>query len=148
MDDPYRKEAILNLCRWIGTPYTWGGDDFSSFDCSGLIVEVLKSVGFIKESRDFTADGLYHLFEDYEIGESPRSGCLVFWFNPISGRAVHVAMMKDELFLVHSSGGGQNIKTIQDAIKHNAFVKPRPFLEVAKFRKNEYGQDYKTIDPF
>lgn len=145
----YRQEAVSNLCRWIGTPYIWGGDDFSAFDCSGLIVEVLKSVGLLKERQDFTAEGLFHLFaDDGLIDDFPHAGCLIFWFNSLQNRAVHVAMMKDELFLVHASGGGQNIKNIQDAIRNNAFVKSREFEQVAEFRKKEYAQSYKAVDPF
>ena len=146
----YRSQALWYLKQWIGTPYCWGGDDFSAMDCSGLIVEVFKAIGRFKEAEDFTADGLYHLYKSGELeeGREPYEGCLVFWFNPLTERATHVAMMIDNYFLIHASGGGSATKTLADAIKHNAFIKMRELAKVAEQRKRDYGQYYRVVDPF
>ena len=142
----YRAKAVEYIQHWIGTPYSWGGDDFSAFDCSGLIVEVLKSIGKFYDYEDYSADSLYHQYKDNEVRQA-FSGCFIFWFNK-EGKAVHVAMMLDKHFLVHASGGGSMVKTINDAIDKNAYVMMRELKKVAKFRKSHYGQDYKVVDPF
>jgi len=93
-----RQLAKRYAFSFLGIPYSWGGDDPSEgFDCSGLIVEVLKGVGLLPLWIDLTADGLYRRFQDRKV-ESPYCGCL----------------------------GGRFVKTRADAIKYNAFVKLRP----------------------
>ena len=136
-----RRRAVIYLQKWIGHFYLWGGDDPSGFDCSGLILEVLKSVGLIKPNIDMTADNLYRWFNKNRIVK-PGSGKLVFWFGQDvrSNKAIHVEMMIDNDHTVGASGGGSATVTIQDAIKHNAFVKMRPI--------NYRGSNYKICDPF
>jgi len=132
-----RKKAIKYLWHWLGTPYSWGGQDFSSFDCSGLAHEVLQSVGIEEHNFDSTAHDLYLKFIDYKV-DKPYAGCLVFWFR--DGRAVHVEMLIDDFLVIGASGGGSSVKTLRDAIRQNAFVKMRPL----KYR----GENFKIIDPF
>ena len=44
--DFLRTSAVDYIKRFIGRPYSWGGDDpMSGFDCSGLIHETLQAVG-------------------------------------------------------------------------------------------------------
>ena len=139
----FRTKAVEYLQRWIGTPYSWGGDDFSSFDCSGLIVEVLSAVGIIQRGKDYTAEGLRKKFKDNYIPK-PYAGCLVFFVN-WEGQAKHVAMCLDEYFIIHASGGRQNTITIQNAIKHNAYIK-QDFLPDEEKKRKAYKPVY--IDPF
>jgi hypothetical protein len=111
------------LCGKLwGKFYSWGGDDPSGFDCSGVAVELCKSYGSISRGSDYTAADLAELF--------PRStievGHLVFWAN--SDRIIHVEVVVDkELRLaLGASGGGPWVKSRQDAIRYNAFIKIRP----------------------
>lgn len=136
-----RRRAVLYLQKWIGHFYLWGGDDPSGFDCSGLILEVLKSVGLIRPNVDMTANQLYGWF-NHSRTNKPGSGKLVFWFDSDirSNRAIHVEMMIDDNHTVGASGGGSATKTIADAVKHNAFVKMRPL--------NYRGSNFKICDPF
>jgi len=133
-----RKKAIKYLWRWLGVPYLWGGDDvLAGLNCSGLIHEVLQSVGLEEHNFDSTAHDLYLKFIDYKV-EKPYAGCLVFWFR--DGRAVHVEMLIDDSLVIGASGGNSSVKTLRDAIRQNAFVKMRPL----KYR----GENFKIIDPF
>jgi len=132
-----RELAVRYAWTWIGTPYKWGGDDFSSFDCSGFIVEVLQMVGKL-QARDYSAHDLYTLFKPNVVALG-YAGCLAFWLND-AGRAVHVMLMVDNGHVIGAAGGGSGTITEEDAIRQNAFVKMRNI----NYRK----ANYKIVDPF
>jgi len=141
-----RNDFVSYAERWIGTPYKWAGDDFEGLDCSGLVVECLKGIGWFEESEDHSANALYVMFRHKEVRE-PEKGCLVFWFKE-NNRAVHVAVCKDERLIIHAAGGGSLTETIDDAAEQNAYVKQRGLETVAQTRKQRFGQDYRIVDPF
>lgn len=132
-----RAKAVEYLWTWVGTPYIFGGDDFSSFDCSGLMVEILQAVGLIPHGSDFSAAGLYDKFETGAV-ERGYAGCLIFWYSGV--KIVHVEMMIDSSHSMGASGGGSLTTTIADAIKSNAFVKMRPI--------GYRNQTFVILDPF
>ena len=118
--------------KWYGHWYTWGGDDPSGFDCSGLVIEGLKSVGLLPRGGDWTADGLWREFflglpaaTQTSLVDIPKAGTLCFWFNS-EGKASHVAICINSESYIGAEGGGRHVKTIEDAIKANAYIKIRP----------------------
>jgi len=127
-----REIATMIAVHYIGTFYKWGGDDPSGFDCSGLVIELLKSVGKFPRKRDATALGLSQMYQ--KVGK-PKEGCIVFYGNPIS----HVEYCFNENLSIGASGGGSKTLTEEDAIRQNAFIKMRPI------RKNEVTC---YVDPF
>ena len=120
------KEIALKVAwHYLGTPYRWGGDDFSAFDCSGFVIECLKSAGILPRDGDWTASGLYQLYnKDYWQGKEIEPGCLVFYGNP---KIIHVELCLDDTFSIGASGGGSKTLTTADAIHQNAYIKVRPF---------------------
>jgi hypothetical protein len=113
-----------------GLPYRWGGDDpLGGFDCSGFVIEILKSVGRLPRQGDWTADGLYLRFNNFDCLQ--KTGALAFWKNdvgirPILGKMVHVEFCIDENLTIGASGGGRRVKSANDAIAQNAYIKVRP----------------------
>lgn len=133
-----RQRFVREAGLYHGTPYIWGGDDPSGFDCSGLVVECLKAVGRLKESEDLSANGLWERFKHLEA-PGPRDGCMVFWFKK-RGRAYHVAICEDMDYCITANGGGSEVKTVGDAWEANAFIKTRPI--------NHRGSVPKFVDIF
>ncbi len=116
--------AIDYAMRFVGTWYTWGGDDPSGFDCSGFVVEYLKSFGAIPRRSDYTAAQLWLFFENRQYG-SPTPGGLIFYRN-VGMEICHVEITLDWRYQLGASGGGSRVRSVDDAIAHNAFIKMRP----------------------
>ncbi|MDF1545096.1 MAG: NlpC/P60 family protein [bacterium] len=70
-----RHRFLQTALSYLGRPYRWGGDDPSGIDCSGLVVECLKSVGTLEEHEDFSADRLCMLYSDKLISSPVPGGC-------------------------------------------------------------------------
>ncbi len=118
------KWFLKTALAYLGTPYVWGGDDPSGFDCSGYVIECLKSAGLVGESEDYTADELLRLFED-NVVDGPVRGGLLFYLDE-RGRAIHVTICLDEYFQIGASGGGSKTTSVDAAWRENAYVKIRP----------------------
>lgn len=116
---------IQTAMSFQNTLYRWGGDGPSGLDCSGLVVECLKSIGIMAGDSDATAN---HIFLQHAADEvdAPTEGCLAFWFS--GSRATHVAICLDEDVCLTADGGGKEIHTREDAIRRKAFVKVRPIF--------------------
>ena len=119
MDKGVQLEVAWSL---HGTPYIWGGDDPSGLDCSGLVIEILKSDGTLPRTGDWTANDLWIKYRAVRSG--PALGCLAFWFR--GGRATHIEYCIDSKHSIGASGGGPRTLTAQDAAAQNAYVKVRP----------------------
>ena len=116
--------AIFYAKSFLGKPYIWGGDDpIRGFDCSGLVQEILASVG-VDPKGDQTAQALYGAFDDCVVPE-PLAGCLAFYGRDLD-HISHVAFCISDHQVIEAAGGGSKTKTVEDAVKHNAFIRIRP----------------------
>ena len=131
---------LYTVLSYLGTWYSWGGDDPSGFDCSGLVVEGLKAAGLIARGNDHTADQLWSMYPHTSL---PREGCLALFGSARKATHVEVVVGVDvgvgTVWTVGASGGGSRTKTRQNAIRDNAFVKLRPVT-----RSDKLG----FVDPF
>jgi len=98
----------------------------TGFDCSGLCIEILKSVGVLPRGGDWTAQGLYDMWKEFGLLTEPKSGCLVFWKNKSKSRIVHVEYCIGNGLTIGASGGGSRTVSVTVASAQNAFVKVRP----------------------
>jgi len=137
-----RKIATQIAWQFLGKAYVWGGDDpLRGFDCSGFVIELLKSVGVLPRRGDWTAAGLWSKYKKQRVAE-PYEGCLAFWRASAAknSRIVHVEFCLDDVHSIGASGGGSTTLTVQDAIDGNAYIKVRPI----RSRKHLAGY----ADPF
>ena len=85
MSEQRRELAVEVAWQLHGTPYLWGGDDPSGWDCSGSTQEVLKSVGTSPRNLDLTADGMMRYYEERGClceAEEVAAGDVVFFHKP------------------------------------------------------------------
>lgn len=109
---------------FLGTPYKWGGaNPIEGMDCSGLVQEVLRSVG-MDPPGDQTAQSLYEHFNKQgqnQVGP----GALVFYGSDLK-KITHVAFCIDDNHCIEAGGGGALTLTREDAARKSAFVRIRP----------------------
>jgi hypothetical protein len=124
-----RTAALMVWDNLYGLPYRWGGDNpIAGFDCSGFILEGLKSVGLVDETADFSAHNLrWDLFKN-KIERVPKPGCLLFFEK--NNKIFHVEavwQVIDGLVLtIGASGGGSETTTPAAAEASDAYIKIRP----------------------
>lgn len=127
-----RKWLVQTALSHLGTPYIWGGDDPSGFDCSGFVLECLKTVGVIDERSDLTADSLMRNLKGAVV-DTPTEGALLFTLDS-TGRSIHVVICLDEWYQIGASGGTSATTENALAWRNNAFVKIRPI----RFRPDKH----------
>jgi cell wall-associated NlpC family hydrolase len=117
----------------VGIFYRWGGSNpIDGFDCSGLVQEILASVG--KDPiGDQTAQGLHDHYMnpangvDYtDLKFQPCLGTLAF-YGKSRTEITHITFLINEFQCVGANGGGSKTVSKDIASKQNAFVKVRPF---------------------
>lgn len=107
--------------RWIGTLYKWGGDDPTGLDCSGFVIEVLKSEGLF--TGDTTANGLMNKYREVVPGN--EKVCDMAFWTTSAGRAYHVGLILAGNRVIEASGGDSGTRTEEDAAIDNAYIKIR-----------------------
>lgn len=126
-------EYALSIAeRLLNTPYRWGGNDpMEGFDCSGLVIEILQSVGLFERNKDTTAHGLSLLYPETDV---LQAGTLVFYDWNGDKRMDHVEMIvtideDGQLFTIGASDGNDKTTSLTNAQMQNAYVKIRPLRE-------------------
>jgi len=128
-----RDLALRVAWHYLGTPYIWGGDDPSGFDCSGYIIEILQSVGVLPRTGDWSAAGMYDMFRAgrRDIFSDYTAGDLIFWRARESDAIIHIEMLVDGTRSIGAQGGGSVVTSTVEAWRRNSYIKIRPFASRA-----------------
>lgn len=117
--------VLFDLARsYLGVPYRWGGANrWEGFDCSGFIIELLRSVGEAPPG-DTTAQGLFDYYSNGRASWNVTTpGSLVF-FGDSATQIRHVGLLADNGYRMYEAAGGDSSTlTLEDAIRRNAQVR-------------------------
>ena len=124
----WRDDILYDYAmRHVGKPALWAGNDgIAGMDCSGFVLELLKSCGQLPHKGDWTAQGLYQYFSTKGVHtNSCRFGSLVF-YGLSTTQITHIAFGLDRFRVIEAGGSSKKVKTIEDAIKYDAWIRIRP----------------------
>ncbi len=107
-----RDAVVATALDVMGTPYRWGGDGESGFDCSGLIQYAYREHGLLlpRTSRDQARMGL-------RVGRSVpdlRPGDIL-GFSEGGGRITHVGLYVGDGMFIHSASSGVKLSSLVSA---------------------------------
>jgi cell wall-associated NlpC family hydrolase len=113
-------QALATARAQIGTPYAWGGDDPSGFDCSGLVVYAFGAAGIDLPRTSY---------DQYDEGTavdraSIQPGDLVFFATNGPG-ASHVGIATSATTAISATSSGVREHAIFDAYWGKAYVGAR-----------------------
>lgn len=120
------KTLIEYAKSFIGQPYIWGAEGVSGFDCSGLVQEILRSVGE-DPSGDQSAQALHDHFRKVSPDQDGLvPGSLVFYGRDTKC-ITHVAFAIDSFRVIEAGGGGSKCINPEIAARLHAMVRMRPY---------------------
>lgn len=102
------KNAAEYAKNFIGIRYWWGGNDTSAggLDCSGLVLECLRSVG-LWGKEDASAQSIFTSLCSRALAvETIQAGDLLF-FGQTRQKITHIAIAISETSMIEAGGGDQ-----------------------------------------
>lgn len=94
------ESAVQSAKNMIGTPYLWGGRTLMGIDCSGLIVNIFKTLN-IYLPRDANEQIAYGETIAFLNEAQPDDLC---FFDNAEGKIIHVGLLIDNQTIIHASG--------------------------------------------
>jgi len=121
-----RDSIVTYANQFIGTPYLWGGESTSGFDCSGFVKYVFNKFG-IKLPHSSKAMGDLGSAKDKLCAET---GDIILFKGTQSSTIGHVGIVFNNpeagIVFIHASsskGGGVKISNLTDGYYTQRFVK-------------------------
>lgn len=126
----FREEILLQVIKYLETPYKYGGNTENGIDCSGFTLQVFEKSTGIKLPRSAR--------EQYEVGEKVERedlsfGDLVFFNTRRRSNPGHVGIyIGDDQFIHSSSSLGVTISSLQEPYYKKRYVGARRVDEGAE----------------
>ena len=142
----YQDLSVAIRYAWslIGFRYYWTDGSFQSagnddpilgFDCSGLVSEICRAVGWIGSSERLSSSDFLARFPRSK-GRKPKPGDILIYGRRLDDGtldAYHVSFVISPEHIIEAGGGGRGVDTDGEAAALNAFVRVRPI----EFRASE-----------
>lgn len=118
----------------LGKPYDWGGsnpidgaESQEGMDCSGFTTVLLQSQDVLGETERLSAQSQYNRWKGSAVKrEDLDLGDLIFYSSSKSTSAItHVMMALNSVLCIGAQGGGENTKTLADAVATDGYVRTR-----------------------
>ncbi|MGM8366175.1 LysM peptidoglycan-binding domain-containing protein [Virgibacillus sp. W0181] len=111
-DVNYNVSQLVNIARSVlGTPYTWGGQSTSGFDCSGFIHYAYNKAGMSMTRKSTTG----YFNRSYYI-DNPKLGDLVFFKNTYRSGISHMGIYLGNNQFIHAgSSTGVTISNLDNS---------------------------------
>lgn len=123
---------------FLGINYLYGGSNaLTGFDCSGLVQEIMKSVGMGSPIR-MNARQLYTFYKTEGKPDVIAPGALVF-YGKTEDFIDHIAFMVTEKISIEAGHGDQTTINKEIAAKRGAIVHLRPY--------EKHGPVFKVLMP-
>jgi cell wall-associated NlpC family hydrolase len=115
-------------CKFLNTPYLWGGKTVFGIDCSGFTQTVLKffNIPILRDAYQQATQG-----EPVGFLEEAKMGDLAFFDNE-QGKITHVGILLNDHEIIHSSGKVRVDKIDNMGIVHSENFRRTHQLRVIK----------------
>jgi cell wall-associated NlpC family hydrolase len=113
------------MWKKYGLLYRWGSKGPVTYDCSGVVSEALKSVGYLRTDCCLTAQAIFETLSKSEWSEKLQKGSVVFFGKSLI-EITHVGIAINEQSYIGASSGDHTTVDDSIAIQQNAYVKVRP----------------------
>jgi cell wall-associated NlpC family hydrolase len=112
-DENYIRSCVTTMAaNYLNIKYQWGGlSPEQGLDCSGLVYEVLTSLGFrfptVSSSGQLRrSQYLYEVLKAYKRGQIIRPGDLL-WFGKSVNEITHVSIAISSILMIEAGGEGR-----------------------------------------
>lgn len=116
-----KEKMLMEIIRWLNTPYKYGGNSKHGIDCSAFTQTVFKSslnYSLLRSAREQFTQG-----EDIGESESLKFGDLVFFNTRRRVRPGHVGIyLGDNIFAHSSSKLGVIVSSLEEGYYNQRFM--------------------------
>lgn len=108
--------------QYLSIPYVYGGKSpLNGLDCSGLSRILLLAGGIVIPKEIQSAQHQHDYFGDLNNHTDQKIRCGTLIFYGTYQKVHHVAMAIDSYRHIEAGHGDSSIKTVEDAVVHNAY---------------------------
>ncbi len=116
-----REKVMLEIVKYLNTPYQYGGNNSKGIDCSAFTQNVFSKSLNYKLPR--TASQQYYYFNNFQNSDTLKFGDLVFFNTTKNSYPGHVGIFIGENLFAHASfSKGVTISSLESSYFKTRFV--------------------------